>query len=332
MELIIAEISKLFGKRLDLHSLKLLKGGHINSSFFIKDDEQSFLLQSINTQVFTNWNAIDENLEMIQEKALPLGLVPRFYKASTSKYHVVVENKIYRLSEFIENQPIKPSLENSFAVAQQFALFSKFLSETISKKKWSNPIDHFHSLSFRWNAFEQSLHSASEERINAAQDLIVGFQIGKKVLKQFSFHCLPQRITHNDAKLTNILSAVDTNQLVIIDLDTVMPGKIIYDLGDLVRTFTPSKEEGDFSNRPMKINHGCYDALLSGYREGWGGKLTADENRLLPYAGIYMSWIIGLRFLTDYLLGDIYFKTEIPNHNLLRAQNQLELVTALLEA
>lgn len=332
MELIIDEISRLFGKRLDHHSLKLLKGGHINSSFLIQDNDQKYFLQSINTKVFADCNAIEKNLEIIQEKVLPLGLVPHFYKAATNQYHVFVENQIYRLSQYIDNQPIQPTNENAFAVAKQFASFSKSLSETISKKKWCNTIDHFHTLTYRWNAFEQSLKTASEEKILAAKDIIVGFQIGKKVMSQFAFHCLPQRITHNDAKLSNILSAVDTKQLIIVDLDTVMPGTIIYDLGDLVRTFTPSKEEGDFSNRPMKINLGCYDAILSGYLEGWGSTLTSAEKQLIPYAGIYMSWIIGLRFLTDHLMGDIYFKTEIPNHNLLRAQNQLELVTALLES
>jgi Ser/Thr protein kinase RdoA (MazF antagonist) len=141
---------------------------------------------------------------------------------------------------------------------------------------------------------------------------------------------LPERVTHNDTKLNNVLLDDITQEGVcVIDLDTVMPGSVLYDFGDLVRTSTSPAAEDETDLAKVRMQFPMFEALIKGYLESAGGFLTPKEKELLPFAGKLITFEIGLRFLTDWLEGDTYFKIKRPTHNLERARTQFKLVESI---
>jgi len=141
---------------------------------------------------------------------------------------------------------------------------------------------------------------------------------------------LPERVTHNDTKLNNVLLDDITQEGVcVIDLDTVMPGSVLYDFGDLVRTSTSPAAEDETDLAKVRMQFPMFEALIKGYLESAGGFLTPKEKALLPFAGKLITFEIGLRFLTDWLEGDTYFKIKRPTHNLDRARTQFKLVESI---
>ena len=141
---------------------------------------------------------------------------------------------------------------------------------------------------------------------------------------------IPERVTHNDTKLNNVLLDNETQEgLCVIDLDTVMPGSALYDFGDLVRTSTSpaAEDEKDLSKVVMQLP--MFEALVKGYLSTAGSFLTPRERSLLPFAGKLITFEIGLRFLTDWLEGDVYFKIKRPEHNLDRLRTQFKLVASI---
>jgi hypothetical protein len=138
---------------------------------------------------------------------------------------------------------------------------------------------------------------------------------------------IPERITHNDTKLNNVMIHNITGKgICVIDLDTVMPGLSLYDFGDLVRFATNTAVEDETDLSKIQVSLPVFEAVVKGYVAGAGDILTEAEWENLVFAGKLMTYEVGIRFLTDYLQGDIYFKTKRPGHNLDRARNQLRLV------
>ena len=140
---------------------------------------------------------------------------------------------------------------------------------------------------------------------------------------------LPLRVTHNDTKAGNVLFDKDTNKaLAVIDLDTVMPGTILSDFGDMVRTFAPDREEDD--PEAVQLREDILDALTEGFLSQTADFLTETERKYLLYGAAWMTGEQALRFLTDWLAGDVYYKIQNPEHNLVRARNQLALFRVIL--
>ena len=144
---------------------------------------------------------------------------------------------------------------------------------------------------------------------------------------------IPERITHNDTKLNNVMIDDETSEgICVIDLDTVMPGFSLYDFGDLVRTSTTFSAEDETDLSKLVFQDAMYAALRDGYLAGAAGALNSDEVELLPFGGKIMTFEVGIRFLTDFLAGDVYFKIKREAHNLDRCRTQFELVRADREA
>jgi hypothetical protein len=141
---------------------------------------------------------------------------------------------------------------------------------------------------------------------------------------------IPERVTHNDTKLNNVLLDNETQEgICVIDLDTVMPGSALYDFGDLVRTSTSPAAEDETDLAKVTMQLPMFEALVKGYLATAGGFLTPAERALLPFAGKLITFEIGLRFLTDWLEGDVYFKIKRPRHNLDRLRTQFKLVESI---
>jgi aminoglycoside phosphotransferase (APT) family kinase protein len=143
---------------------------------------------------------------------------------------------------------------------------------------------------------------------------------------------IPERITHNDTKVNNILmDDLSGEGMCVIDLDTVMPGLALYDFGDMVRAGTSPAEEDEVDLSKVFMRFSMYEALLRGYVSATGNVLTEAELYHLPLSGMVITLEVGMRFLTDYLEGDVYFKTRRPEHNLERCRNQFKLVSSMEE-
>jgi thiamine kinase-like enzyme len=185
----------------------------------------------------------------------------------------------------------------------------------------------------RWDEFLAALQLNKPERIAEAASEIT--EVRRVKDRMISYHrsfkelAIPVRITHNDTKINNILFNEQGKSLCLIDLDTVMPGYIHYDYGDALRTLACSSEEDEMDLSKVFFQFNLFKAFTRGYIKEAKRFLTRDEITLLPFSPLYLTFIIGLRFLTDHLNGDIYYKIHKPSHNLVRARAQFRLFNSM---
>lgn len=316
--------------------------GHIHKTFKIAQQDKNFILQRINTYVFKNPERITHNILAASGHLKKIHPDYRFLSILKTKdgddnYHDA-EGYPWRLYPFIENTFTINEIQTrseAFEAAKGFGRFSKNLSGC-DPNTFMNTIDRFHDLGWRYEQFEMALKNATPERLQQANDSIALSKRFAFLVDQYqqliSSGDLKLRITHNDTKINNILFDNATQKAVcVIDLDTLMPGYFIYDLGDMVRTFvSPSSEaESDFAK--ILFRKEIYDALVDGYLSEMSGELSTAEKAAIPFSGMMITYMIGLRFLTDFLNGDVYFATSYEGENLDRAKNQLKLLEILKE-
>jgi Ser/Thr protein kinase RdoA (MazF antagonist) len=186
----------------------------------------------------------------------------------------------------------------------------------------------------RFNQFQHAVANASGERLEIAKDDIKDCQEFFFLVKEYesliNTGAMPLRIMHNDTKISNILFDQNTRKAVcVIDLDTLMPGYFIYDLGDMIRTFVSPVSEEERDLNKIVIRKPIYDSLLKGYLSEMDGVLKDEERKAVDFSGKMMTYIMALRILADYLNGDIYYNTTYPRQNLVRAKNQISLLKKL---
>jgi thiamine kinase-like enzyme len=319
-----------------------IETGLINSSYLIADLNglARFFLQKINKNVFKDPIAVEENhlliYQYLSKQSQPFSIAkPRSF--SNGNYIFIDSNGEYwRFFDFIMESRSFMQIEKSsqaFEMATVFALFSSSLQFNPSLLKPTIP--DFHNLALRYQQFESAITNGLPNRINAAAELIQSLQQRKNIV-DFYLHIkaheqeFPLRVQHHDAKISNILFNKNTNAVIgPVDLDTVMPGYFFSDLGDMIRTTATSIEEGSNQYDAIHIRAAFYNALVDGYssitKETW----TKHELNHKHSAGIIMTYMQCLRFLTDHLQGDTYYKIERPEQNLERALNQYFLLRKL---
>lgn len=217
--------------------------------------------------------------------------------------------------------------------ARAYGAFARAL-QAFPAKNLAETLVGFHDTEQRWKVFEEVLQADVAGRVRQIQEEIGRLCATRSVTHQIAAlkasGDLPLRVTHNDTKAGNVLLHRDTKKAVaVIDLDTVMPGTLLSDFGDMVRTFVPSTPE-DAKERPQ-IRGDIYEALENAYLEETGGFLAAGERAYLPLGGLWMCAEQALRFLSDYAAGDVYYKIRSADHNLVRARNQLSVFESLFE-
>ncbi len=200
--------------------------------------------------------------------------------------------------------------------------------------KFEATIPDFHNLSFRYQQFQEALAQATPERKEVAQEAIDYFLNKQEIVATYDSLLqdpdFPDRLMHHDTKINNVLLDTDTQQgLAVCDLDTLMPGKVISDLGDMVRTYVSpvSEESTDFEK--VIVREDYYQALVEGYLSEMKTVLTETEKSAIFYSGLFLVYMQGIRFLADYLNGDVYYPIKYPTHNLDRARNQMVLLQDL---
>jgi Ser/Thr protein kinase RdoA (MazF antagonist) len=328
-----------FGLGFTNDQIKKLGNGHINQTFLL-DGPSKFVLQRINTKVFTRPEIIASNLRNASAhlaKNFPGYLFLNAAKTKSGEDMMWDEAGYpWRLFPYISNTMTMESVstpEEAYEAARGFAALTKKL-DAAPIEKFKPTIDRFQDLTWRFEQLQDAIRKAGPERMLEAEQAIehaLGFEHLVNEYKDWTTGGkLKLRVVHNDTKINNILFDTRSQKAVaVIDLDTLMPGYFIYDLGDMVRTFVSpvSEEEQDLTKIAFRFPF--YQALVNGYLSEMEDCLSDEEKAAIPYSGMMMTYIMAIRFLADYLNGDIYYHTEYPGQNLVRAANQLKLLALI---
>ena len=339
----ISEITAQFSVDLPAASFG---NGHINSTYTLGDPPR-FILQKINTAVFSDPNGLMENVvavtSYLREKIAEAGKDPN---RETLTYLPTVggdycyrdsEGNCWRMYRFIGNaQAYETPTPSLFAdSARAFARFQRMLS-AFPAKTLHETIPQFHDTGKR---FDQLIAAIAENRGGRAQDVQKEIDFARARAEQTGLITnairngeIPLRVTHNDTKLNNVLFDDETgNALCVIDLDTVMPGSLLYDYGDALRfgASTAAEDETDLSKVEFDLD--LFSAYTDAYLEELADSITPREAELLPTGAKLMTLECGMRFLADHINGDVYFRIHRENHNLDRARTQFRLVEDMEE-
>jgi len=318
----------------------VLKSGLIHKSYKLDISESSFLLQKINTTIFTDVESLMHNISLVTKtlsasyRDLPYETLD-IVTTKDDKLFCITDSGTWRMYKFKKHLYSRHVPENDhmvFEAGKAFAHFVKALSK-INPGRLSVIIPYFHSLEKRFDQLRQAFKNSGG--VSAQIEKLVG-QISEYFNELVPLEQalqngeIPLRITHNDSKFDNILFDNHLNARCIVDLDTVMPGIIHFDVGDCLRTLTPVSREDEPDLQKVKLKYDFYTAFLRGYKTAGADFLTQKELEFLPYSAPYMSLIMCIRFLTDYLSGNNYYMCEYPEHNLVRSICQLEVTKQFL--
>lgn len=316
--------------------------GHIHRTYRVFASDRPYILQRINHHVFTKPARIMRNIRLAGQylsKHHPDYFFLSVCAARNSQEMVYdAEGYPWRLFPFIENTTTINEISSpseAFEAAKGFAQLTRNLSGC-NVQEYEETIERFHDLRWRFEQFESACKVATADRMRIASETVETCRRFSYLVDEYTgligSGSLQLRITHNDTKINNILFDQQTGKAVcVIDLDTLMPGYFIYDLGDMIRSgISPTREdEADLSM--MVFRKEIYDALVQGYCSVLNDELTASEKAAIPFSGLMMTYIMGLRFMADYLNGDVYYATSYPGQNLARARNQMHLLGILAE-
>ena len=311
--------------------------GHINSTFKIDTDQGSeYVLQRINTYVFKNPVGLMNNAgaitDFIRNKVSDPRLALHFLTTKDGKFYHEDENgEFWRMYDFVGGFCLDaPETDADFyQSAVAFGRFQQLLSD-FPAETLVETIPEFHNTPDRYRQFKESVAADRMGRlaeVRADVDFVLEREeIGSRMQKLREEGILPLRVTHNDTKLNNVLLDKQTRTaLCVLDLDTVMPGLSIFDFGDSIRfgAATAAEDEKDLSKMEMDLH--LFEVYTRGFLEA-ATSLTDAEVEALPMGAYTMTLECGTRFLKDYLDGDVYFKVNYPDHNLVRARTQMKLV------
>jgi Ser/Thr protein kinase RdoA (MazF antagonist) len=317
--------------------------GHINDTYRIAYDNgtKHFILQRVNHHVFRQPVELMDNIRRVtahlQEKLAGtpdvarrvLMLVPTrdgrpFVQDPTGGYW-----RAYRFIEGAQTFQVVESPAQARAAAQALGQFQRLLAD-LPPPRLHDTIPDFHHTPKRYAALEAVLVADPCNRAAAAKREIEFARQRESIVGTLLALNLPERVTHNDTKLNNVLFDTTTGEaLCIVDLDTVMPGLALYDFGDMVRTICCRAAEDERDLAKVRLDRDLFTVLAGGYLAEASVFLTPVERQHLAFAGQLITFELGLRFLTDHLQGDTYFKIHRPSHNLDRCRTQFALVASM---
>lgn len=347
----INEVMKNFGISGEFKSYKIFNSGHINTTCMIVVDdngiEKKYVMQKINTNVFKRPVEVMENISnvttFIKNKYEQLGCnasrsVLNFHKTQNGYNYTIDNNGDYwRLYDYIDNSITYDEADCKilYETGKAFGEFQKTLSDYPIEDLYDT-IPNFHNTPKRYESFKKVLENDPMGRAQGVRDEIESYSNLEELVSQMQHKVeagmLPIRVTHNDTKCNNVLFDKDTHKyLCVIDLDTVMPGLVGFDFGDAMRFASNTRAEDSTDLENVKVDMEKFEAFTRGFVEIVGKSLTKEEIDTLVLGAITMTTECGLRFLTDYIDGDNYFKTNYPNHNLDRARCQLKLALNMIE-
>lgn len=333
----------------DIKQITPYGSGHINDTFLVEttnEERPNYILQKINHHIFKDVPALMNNIlrvtqhlqhkfnqrktDQLAGQALTLVL-----SQSAKPYYQDEDGYFWRTYLFIKDTcfyDIVPNADTAFRGGRAFGLFQNLLAD-LPAPPLHETIPHFHNLDSRLENFKKALEIDRCQRAAEIKSLI-GFinqrsDAMRTILTLGEQNKIPLRVTHNDTKFNNVLLSTKHDSECVIDLDTVMPGYLQYDFSDTVRTATntAAEDEADLSKVHMDIN--LFTGFAKGFLSEAASSLNQYEVEQLSQSADLLPFLIGVRFLTDYLDGDRYFKTHFEHHNLQRAKAQFQLVRSI---
>ena len=315
--------------------------GHINVTYLaVMESGQRYILQKINNNTFRDVAGLMENITAVTEFLRTKTDDPRgvltLVKTHDSASYLHAQDAYWRTYDFVEDSiclQLPETDEDFYQSAVGFGTFQQLLTD-FPAAKLHETIPNFHNTPDRYRALLETLERDPMHRAAQVQPEIE-FALARQaemaaIQNALTAGELPLRVTHNDTKLNNVLLDAKTRRaLCVIDLDTVMPGLVLYDFGEMVRTVTPPTEEDEEDLDKVRMRMPMFQSIVEGYLTAAHGFLTQAEIDQLAFSGKLITLEIGIRFLTDYLEGDPYFKVSRPNHNLIRCRTQLKLVECI---
>jgi hypothetical protein len=335
------DVLAAFGLDADRVDVRPFGSGHINKTFRVSSRDplvsHQFVLQKINTQVFKRPEVIARN--HAQTAAWLSATAPEYLFlhpiATRGGGSMLIDSSgAWRLLPFVANTVTvdrADSLKQAREAAVQFGRFAR-MTDGIDLAQFEPSIPDFHNLSLRYRQLNAAIDAAQPARRKLAQTLIDAFLGRGDIVKTYETlkTALPDRLMHHDTKISNVLLRAGTFEGVCVcDLDTVMPGKVLSDLGDMVRTYVSPVSEEEPNEQLVVVRDEYYLALMDGYLSEMSALLTPEEREHLAFAGEFMVYMQGVRFLADYLNGDVYYPVKHERHNLDRTRNQWALLAQL---
>ena len=307
--------------------------GHINDGWLVVAGPRRYLLQRLNQRVFPDADAVMENVvtvtTFLRERREPtLSLVPAQDGGFSWRDDA---GSLWRVYDYVEGvTPLEVrSVADAALVGLAFGRFHRLLAD-LDPARLRVSMPGFHDPPRRLLAFEAAVAEDRDGRRSHASDAIRAVEDLRRVADAaHQLGVLPVRAAHNDAKGENVLVGGDGDRApLVVDLDTVMPTSVLWDVGDMVRSSSGASEEAATVHFDLER----YEALLEAFLSEAGGLLTTAEHAALPVAGVVATYEQAVRFLTDHLLGDVYFRVVQPGQNLARARNQLQLLREMITA
>lgn len=328
-------ILERFGLKEGEYSVQTINSGLINKTWRVNTSKHSYILQRINDQVFKNPDAIDENLRKLKQylhEHFPAYLFVAPLQAQDGKTLIETAAGYFRVFEFVEGSRTinhVKSCGEAWEAARQFGKFSRLLSG-FRADQLTYTLPDFHNLSLRFGQFNEAVIHAPAEKIAEAAEAINFIRANDHVVKIYKEiidnHAIPLRVIHHDTKISNVLFDADNRGLCVIDLDTVMPGLYISDIGDMMRTYLSPANEEETDLSKVFVRQDFFKAIYDGYFSEMGIALNEAEKKLFIYSGEFIIYMQAIRFLTDFLNNDVYYGANYPGHNLNRAKNQIRLL------
>lgn len=339
MENTLVAILKDFGIQGNILNISLFGNGHINKTYLVETDENEYVLQEINSYVFKNPDILMSNISEVTnsiknkgEKTLEVILT------NNGELYKKVNDKYYRLYFFIKNsvcyETVGDDMSLTAKLGEAFGKFHHLLAD-LDPKLLEETIVDFHNTPKRFENFSNALAIASEEKKETAtpeiQYVLDHKDTYSKVVDGIKNKEINLCITHNDPKINNILFDKATNDvLCVVDLDTVMPGSVLYDIGDTFRSLFTGENEDSTNLSLLKVRFDIFKAYMTSYLKEMKNDLTQKEIELIPYSIYLLTIECGMRFLEDYLRGNVYFRVKYEEHNLVRARTQIALAKDVL--
>ena len=324
--------------------------GHINDTFKVTMQEagreKHYILQRINHNLFRDVEKLMHNIELVtsfcRESVIKRGGDPLrecltlIRTKGDASYYFDGAN-YFRVYVFIEGATSYQSVRTErdfYESAVAFGNFANLLSEFDASRLYE-VLPNFHNTKVRYQNFlaavEKDVCGRAKEVEREIEWVKVHSSLCGKLVDAIASGEIPLRVTHNDTKLNNVMLDDATGKgIAVIDLDTVMPGSLCYDFGDSIRFGCNTAAEDEPDLEKVHFDLGLYKVYLKGYLSAVGEGITEAEKKALPLGAVMMTYECGMRFLTDYLEGDTYFKTHREKHNLDRAHTQFKLVDEML--
>lgn len=334
------EILASYGLQFNNFKIEPHGSGLINRTWKISGADSDYLLQLINVNVFKEPKQIDENLlelrkflDIYSPDYLFVSPIPNLQNETL----IVVNGEHYRLFPFIKNSTSIDFVKTPDEAYQAAKLFGQFAKELdgFDTRKLNYTLPDFHNLPLRVKQFKIAIQGAKLERLqlasNEIDELIKHEYIADKYQKLIENGSIKKRVVHHDTKINNVLIQKQTREgLCVIDLDTVMPGYYISDIGDMMRTYLSEANEEEKDLTKVAVRKDVFFAIYKGYMEEMSDLLSPSEKDQFIFSGKFMIYMQALRFLTDFLNDDIYYHTNYEEHNLVRAKNQIKLLNSYL--